>query len=375
MEQANNKREKSKFSRFLKGLITLVNIVMVLALLFSAWSQQISPEIISWSNLMGLAFPILLVCNMLWVLAWILQFNIRCLLSTVAIIICWGEVLTYCPFNDSTDPSVYEQTPRNLKFKLLSYNVMGWDGNKKLNGHNGSVDLIKEVDADLVCIQECGYTNNEKYLTRANIREQLNQYPYIQDDEKRGGMVLFSKFPIVKSWYKRGNTTLGRTVFYALNLGKDTLIVINNHLVSTGLSITNRVAFDSISRLNHSPEELVNAIEIPQKLAKKSQVRAQQINELSREIIQLKKRYRYVVLCGDLNDSPISYTHYTIRQLLGDAYMAKGRGPGISYNKNRLWVRIDHIMPCSHLETTKCTVIHSSKRSDHYPIVANILLK
>lgn len=368
-------KEKSNVSRFLKKLITIVNILFVLALLLSAWSQRISPETISWSNLMGLVFPIILILNMLWVLAWILQFDIRFLLSTIAIIICWGEVQTYCPLNKSSDPSIYEQVSRNLKFKLLSYNVMEWDTNKKVNEHNESIDLIREIDADIVCIQEFGYTNDKKHLTTKNIHQQLSQYPYVEDNKKRGGLVLFSKFPIIKSWHKKGDTTLSRTNFYALKLGQDTLIVINNHLVSTGLNTNNRVAFDSISHLNHKRTDLANAIDIPKKLVKKSQIRAQQIDELCHEITQLKKKYRYVVLCGDLNDSPISYTHYKLNQLLRDAYVDKGRGPGISYNKHRIWVRIDHIMPCDHLETTECTVIHRSKSSDHYPICAKILLK
>jgi len=375
MSNEQKKENKSKFSQFLKKLITWVNILFVLALLLSAWSQRISPEIISWSNLMGLAFPVLLILNILWTFAWILQFNVRFLFSTIALIICWGEIQTYCPINDVTSPAIYNKAPRNLKFKLLSYNVMGWDTNKKINGHNESVDLINQMNADIVCIQESGYTTNKKYLTTKEIRRQLNQYPYIQDNKRQGGLVLFSKFPIIKSWYKRGHTTLRQTVFYTLKLGQDTLVVINNHLVSTGLNINNKITFDSISHLNHSENELVNAIEIPKKLAKKSQLRAQQIDELCHEVSKLKKRYRYVILCGDLNDSPISYTHYRLHQLLRDAYVDKGRGPGITYNKNRLWVRIDHIMPCHHLETTNCKVIRQSKSSDHYPIFAKMLLK
>lgn len=375
MKPDDEKNGKSPLSRFLKKLITLVNILFVLALLLSAWSQRISPETVSWSNLMGLIFPILIITNGLWVLAWILQFNVRFLISAVALFICWGEVQTYCPMNDTTDTGVYEEVPKTLKFKLLSYNVMGWNANKKVNGHNESVDLIQDINADIVCIQESGYTKNKKYLTTEDIYNQLSQYKYIQDNPRQGGLVLFSKFPIVKSWYKRGTTNLRQTVFYALNMGTDTLIVINNHLVSTGLSANNRIVFDSISHLKNSTGELANAIEIPKKLVKRSQVRAQQIEELCTEIDLLKQRYRYVILCGDLNDSPISYTHYRLHQLLNDAYVDKGRGPGISYNKNRLWVRIDHIMPCDHLETTRCAVIHKTKNSDHYPIVANILLK
>ena len=76
----------------------------------------------------------------------------------------------------------------------------------------------------------------------------------------------------------------------------------------------------------------------------------------------------YIIVCGDFNDTPISYTHRTIAQDLDDAFTQSGRGLGISYNQNRFYFRIDNILTSKNLRAYNCTVDRSIKESDHYPI-------
>ena len=75
-----------------------------------------------------------------------------------------------------------------------------------------------------------------------------------------------------------------------------------------------------------------------------------------------------MILCGDFNDSPISYAHRTLDKVLTDCYVATGNGPGISYHHNAIFVRIDNIMCSSHWTPYGCKVDRSARHSDHYPI-------
>ena len=51
-----------------------------------------------------------------------------------------------------------------------------------------------------------------------------------------------------------------------------------------------------------------------------------------------------------------------------DAFVQSGNGPGISYNRNKLFYRIDHILHSQSLDAYRCAVDRSVQVSDHYPI-------
>ena len=75
------------------------------------------------------------------------------------------------------------------------------------------------------------------------------------------------------------------------------------------------------------------------------------------------------VVCGDLNDTPISYTHHTISKNLTDCFVASGNGPGFTYEKNGMLVRIDYMLCSKNWQPYACTVDKSVDISDHYPVV------
>jgi endonuclease/exonuclease/phosphatase family metal-dependent hydrolase len=102
------------------------------------------------------------------------------------------------------------------------------------------------------------------------------------------------------------------------------------------------------------------------KLSEATVIRSKQADVLLETIRGLKGKK--LVLCGDFNDSPISYTHHTLCDDLQDAFVESGNGLGISYNRNRMYFRIDHILASKDLGVYGCRVDDSIEASDHYPI-------
>lgn len=80
------------------------------------------------------------------------------------------------------------------------------------------------------------------------------------------------------------------------------------------------------------------------------------------------------MVCGDFNDTPISYAHRTIQGPLKDAYAASGRGVGVTYNENFFWFRIDNILHSANMKPINCTV-DKVRYSDHYPLWCYLQLK
>ena len=102
------------------------------------------------------------------------------------------------------------------------------------------------------------------------------------------------------------------------------------------------------------------------KLSKATSIRANQAEKLLQVVKDAKEKH--IVVCGDFNDTPISYTHQVLADELADAFVESGNGLGISFNQNRMYVRIDHILTSKNLKTYDCKVDRSVDASDHYPV-------
>ena len=79
------------------------------------------------------------------------------------------------------------------------------------------------------------------------------------------------------------------------------------------------------------------------------------------------------IICGDFNDTPMSYTYYSLAKKHKDTFREAGSGFGASFVP--LWplLRIDYILFPQEYECIKHTT-HKIKYSDHYPISAEIII-
>ena len=75
-------------------------------------------------------------------------------------------------------------------------------------------------------------------------------------------------------------------------------------------------------------------------------------------------------MCGDFNDSTLSYVHYRMTRNLNDAYVESGNGPGISYHRSGMFFRLDNILCSHHWRSFGAVVKKCYKMSDHYPVSA-----
>ena len=64
------------------------------------------------------------------------------------------------------------------------------------------------------------------------------------------------------------------------------------------------------------------------KLADAVAIRAPQADSVAKYVKE--HPYQYTVVCGDFNDSPLSYAHRVIGEGLQDAFVERGSGVGVS---------------------------------------------
>ncbi|MBQ4525460.1 MAG: endonuclease/exonuclease/phosphatase family protein [Bacteroidaceae bacterium] len=350
---------------FLGKVLLVINVLVALLMVLCAFSSYISPYTFPVLSCAGLAFPIFLLLNFLFFAFW-LFFNRRyALLPLVVMFVCIGQIRAFLPVNISM-----KQVPDDA-IKILSYNVMFYDSHQPHTEEspNEIVRYIQNSNADIVCLQEASFnnSNSKKFLSEKVFRKALSTYPYFSFHKEKGsGWVCLSRFPILSTRSIPYESVGNGTVAYELKVGNDTLLLVNNHLESNKLSIDDRAAYrDMIIDPKEDKVKTTSKLLIG-KVADAVSIRASQADSVAKFIQDSK--HKYVVVCGDFNDSSLSYAHRVIGKGLNDAFIDTGNGLGVSYNRYGFYFRIDHIMASENLDLFNCTVDNSIKTSDHYPI-------
>jgi Metal-dependent hydrolase len=347
----------------------LVNVLTLTVLLLSSFSDYISPlQSVAFSYL-GLFFPFIVAGNGLLFLFWIVVKKWKVVLSNLLVfLLCSSSIQTYFPINKKT-----ENIPENC-IKLLSYNVMrfGWVKKDERDNPNKILQYIKESNADIVCLQEYGESAKKSRLTHEQIQNALKDYPYshihhlkFPYKEEIFGLAIFSKFPILSIRKVPYDSNFNGSFIAELDINGKRVTVINNHLESNKLSQEERSDYYRLTQDMDSQSLNSFTKMMSKRLTPAFKIRAQQAQLISEEIKGEKNPY--IIVCGDFNDTPISYARHKIKGNLRDAFVDSGSGLGITYNKYRFLFRIDYILHSKNIRSYNCTV-GSLKDSDHYPI-------
>jgi len=82
-----------------------------------------------------------------------------------------------------------------------------------------------------------------------------------------------------------------------------------------------------------------------------------------------------MIICGDLNDLSGSPTLKGLQEYgLRDAWWTHGSGPGFTFKKGILRFRLDHLLYSPDIQVEKIKVDRKADFSDHYPIIADLIV-
>ena len=76
-----------------------------------------------------------------------------------------------------------------------------------------------------------------------------------------------------------------------------------------------------------------------------------------------------VIVAGDFNDTPVSYTYRVMRRGLNDAFVEAGYGAGFTYSGKYPPNRIDYILYSDGIDCIDFDIV-KVRYSDHYPVIA-----
>jgi len=364
--------------KFFWILLQTLNAIVLAGLLLSAFSGYVSPHRFLFLSYFGLFFPFILIGNILVFIAWALFKKWKlALLHLVVLGICGGAIYTYCPLHGKTD-----KIPKDA-IKILTYNVMRFNNIKKDtigDPPNKILQYIRENDADIVCIQEFGASrNNTNFISEKDIKTVFNKYPYYYAyplqfpyPNEDYGLAIFSRFPILSIQKVPYESFYNGSFVVELDIHGKKVTLINNHLESNKLSEEERSNYYQLTKEIDTQSLDAFTQMMTKRLSPAYKVRANQAQLIAQVVKENKNPY--IIVCGDFNDTPISYARYKIKGNLRDAFVDSGFGLGITYNKYRFLFRIDYILHSDNIKSYNCTV-GKLKSSDHYPLWCYLELK
>lgn len=351
---------------------------MLFALLVSAFSDRVSPYTCIWLQYFGLFFPFILGINVLLFIILLFFRSWKMLFAFLAVfLVCAGSVHTYFPFHSKTGT-----VPEGC-IKILSYNVMRFEYMRKHTKKypNPIIQYILNRDADIVCIQEYGASikASKAFLSQEETRDIFKAYPYVHIEPFRPsnpefiyGSAVFSKYPILRTKKIPYDSEYNGSFVAELDIRGKKVTLINNHLESNKLSEEERTGYYNLTK-DINTEKIENFTNMMfRRLTPAYKSRALQAQIVDKVIRENKNPY--IIVCGDFNDTPISYARHKIKGGMKDAFVSSGNGMGTTFNRYHFLFRIDYILHSDNIKAYNCS-IGKLKNSDHYPLWTYLELK
>lgn len=357
------RRNARRTFRFINSLVLVLSVISYLSVL-------VSPEYFWLSGFVSMLIPFCMIANVFFVFLWWWRKRWYALYSLFVLIIAFPFWHASISLGGIWNADIEND---NNYLSVLSYNVREFDiyqqQDKKYSITKSTIEWVKNDTSDIKCIQD--FYNSESaeiFNTREQLSAQGSDAPYnfhvryTSANHNRGqfGIAIFSKYPFVNKGEVpfRVRTDNG-AIFADIVKGKDTIRIYNVHLESMSINQNELQPIDK-------PEETFWYA--GKRLKKGFSMRAGQVQTI---INHIKTSPYPVILCGDLNDLPYSYTYFKLRRNLKNSFESKGLGTGFTFNGKLFFLRIDNQFYED--EKLDCIYFNTHREipfSDHYPVRA-----
>ncbi|MGB3619554.1 MAG: endonuclease/exonuclease/phosphatase family protein [Catalinimonas sp.] len=255
------------------------------------------------------------------------------------------------------------------ELKVVSYNVKMFDRQSMPSlTHEGvvgaQIDWLRSLDADIICLQEFySFSGEEVYNTLEKLRRagypHVAFHPHVISWSGKVphyyGVIILSRHPIARSGEVAVKTYGSNQIIFAdVVTPVDTVRCFGVHLQSYNV---------------RSEQERNTWQHLYERFREGFSKRSVQVDVL---LAQIERSPHPVMVCGDLNDTPYSYTYARLNGRLDDAFDAGGAGFGFTYPSARPLVRIDNIFTDPVFECVRWEVTDRPDFSDHLPVTATL---
>jgi endonuclease/exonuclease/phosphatase family metal-dependent hydrolase len=319
---------------FVDRLVRLSAIGLAVCLALGTIAGNVDPRSFQLIAFFGLAYPYLLLMNVMMAIWWCMRKRWLFAVSTLILILLGWNSLT-ATFGFIGEKGLGPKADANL-IRMMTYNVHSFKpyGEDNIESvKQQMLSLIANENPDVICFQEYFSRRKGSYDITDSLKRILNKpyyyfVPSSQNDYEATGLAIFSKYPIknkgeitfVNGW---GNSS----IFVDLLIGKQILRVYNVHLQSISFDKQDYNYLDQVKykmELKRYPSKRILVM-----LRNAFRKRSGQVDIMKAHMQTCKVPF---VVAGDFNDTPASYAVKQMTKSLKNTFKEQGTGFGKTYN-------------------------------------------
>lgn len=288
----------------------------------------------------GLALPALLIINVILIIYWTIRWRRWVWVPVIAILCNVNYISSVYQISFSTPQ------PTETTIKLLTCNIHNF--NDEITGYTAKEieRYMQEKQIDIICFQE--FMANEDF-TLDSLANVFKKYPY---QKVQSQLAIYSRYPIEKSLFIPFDNTNNCGLWTDIRIEDQIIRLFNVHMQTTSVDQTRHYT------MRRRIERLANNFKM----------RGRQSNLIS---YMIKTSPYPVILCGDFNDIPSSYTYKQLKGELKDGFKTCGSGYEYTFRNIYSFLRIDYIF---HSPSIKGIDYYSRSIdwSDHNPVIMEL---
>lgn len=359
-------------------LMVVINIFFIGLLVSSYLSLYVSPAKFWPLAFAGLAYPVILLFNLFFVLFWLVFLKKYFLLSLITILLGYNQIKSYIKLAGSERKLSFEKSIKVMSYNVRLFDLYNWRNESGKSTRAAIFDLIDSESSDILCLQEY-YSGAGKHADFADTISKKSEYKYryveLINKEAKGlpyGLAIFSKYPIIHTQKLNfPNSKVNFCQSCDVRIGKDTIRIMNLHLESVKFGKEDYNFVSEITATSATNDKIKKgSLAIFGKMKNAYIKRAVQIETVAEFI---RNSPYPIIFTGDFNDTPVSYSYRQIANELDDTFVDAGKGIGQTHVQMLPMLRIDYIFHSKTLQTIEHKTINKDY-SDHFPIVARFEL-
>jgi len=337
--------------------IFFINSFALFGILFSLISPFINPNVFWPISFFGLFFPVFVITLFVFSIFWFFHNKKYMWINIVFIFLSIPYLSRFVSISSSD--STREEV------NIMSYNVRLFDKGNWLKIENIDEKIMKFIDkeeVDILCIQE--YYNPKKDLDNNFQFSTIDK----QGSKENPHMVIYSNYEIINDTINHGMEDMHNTcIFSDIVINTDTIRIYNIHLAS------NFFSKDDLRFMN-SPELKKDKIKrgvfgVTKRLKRSFESRGREVQMIKKHIDNSPYP---TIICGDFNDTPVSYAYQELGGKKLDGFLESGNGFGATFTKIP-FLRIDYILYDKQFSSSDF-ITHQEILSDHRAISCKIKL-
>ena len=331
---SERRRGRSALGALLDVGMLVVSLGVVVLFLTTIIMPSMHPQRSQELSTLGLIAPFTYAAVLLLMLYWIARW--RPIMSAVMILMTIIGLFSVSSFyRIELRRSYGEPAAERGEIKIMTYNTRSFIDDNGAKRLDSVAQIIRSINPDIVCFQEMGFSSLADSLMR---EAKLLPMPH-SVSRSNLSPAIYSRYPIIKA---QRVDTMKNFVWADIAVREDTIRVFNNHLHSTAIRKEDGVYLEEHQYLeDENPQQEV--MSMVSRLTENNIIRAAQVDTL----VEMVAASPYpAIVCGDFNDTPISYTIHKMTRDLNDVFREVGRGFSHTYRGFFDMLRIDYVM-CS----------------------------